>query len=131
MAVVSLRRSLTRNSGRSGSLLTIWSRSKPPVMPRKCISWSTGLPGSYLWKYASSWARSPLLKASSQALKVRPAGVSGIAGGAWGVACVANAAAKAKSKAKHDLENNNLENMGAPQRELELVSLNSDPDCHD
>jgi len=55
------------------------------------------------------------LKASSQALKVRPAGVSGMAGGACagacGLACGVNAAAKAKTKAKDDLENDGMENM--------------------
>jgi len=75
------------------------------------------------------------LKASSQALKVRPAGVSGIVGGAcagaWGIARGVNAAAKAKTKAKHDLENDDMETMEHLSGEWQLASLNSDTDCHD
>src|ERR1700722_1700001 len=86
-----------------------WTRSNPPVIPRNCISSSTDLLGSYLLLYASTFARSPLLKASSQALNVCPAGVSGTldfstAAVLGGAACWPHALAS-KLNAKHSRQN--------------------------
>src|ERR1700685_3185618 len=76
--MVELAFSFTRNLIISGSLLSMVIKSKPPVWLWNPIIRSTDCWGSNILMYASTFARSPLLNASSHARRVLPAGVSGM-----------------------------------------------------